>query len=198
MIIHTMEQRSIAWHNVRAGKLTGSNAQAIAAGGKGLETLVYATLAEKYASKKEDGYTSEDMLRGIELEAQARDTYSLMYEEVQEVGFIEHDEYSGVSPDGLIGEDRGIEIKCVNNSNFFKLMVNGLKSVESKYLWQCQMFLLVSERKYIDLVFYNTNFEKNMIIFRILPEQEKQEKLLIGLERGKKLIQEIEQKYGKS
>lgn len=197
MIIHTMEQRSIAWHNVRAGKLTGSNAQAIGAGGKGLETLVYATLAEKYSNNQDEPYTSADMQRGIELEAQARETYEIMYDTVQEVGFIEHDEYSGVSPDGLIGEDGGFECKCPNDANFFKILVNGEKAIESKYIWQVQMCLLVSQRKWWDLVFYSTNFNKNMIVFRIYPDMEKQEKLLIGLDKGKKLIKEIDQKYGK-
>lgn len=195
MKIYDMKQRSQEWFEVRRGKMTGSCAQAIAANGKGLETYIYTILAEKYSNNKES-YTNADIERGIELEEAARMTYELQYAPVQEVGFIELDEFTGCSPDGLVGEDGGIEIKCVNDLNFFKLLINGEKAIESKYLWQVQMYLFLTGRKWWDLVFYNVNFEKNMLVFRIKPKLEMQEKLIVGIEKGKNLINKLEQKYG--
>jgi hypothetical protein len=57
------------------------------------------------------------------------------------------------------------------------------------------MCLLVTGRQWWDLCFYNPNFERNMLVFRIVPEMAKQEKLIIGMEKGKNLIQELIQKY---
>lgn len=195
MKVHKMEQCSEEWFEVRKGKLTASNAQAIGANGKGLETYVYTLLAEKYSNNKER-YTNSDIERGIELEEQARMTYEIEKEPVEQVGFIELDELVGCSPDGLVGEDGGIEIKCVNDANFFRLLVDGEKEIDQKFLWQVQMNLLVTSRKWWDLVFYNPNFDRNMLIFRIEPELKKQESLILGIEKGKKLINELEQKYG--
>jgi putative phage-type endonuclease len=190
-----IQQCSPEWFELRKGKMTASNAQAISANGKGLETYIYKLLTEKYSQNTEH-YTNADIERGVELEPIARDTYTIETgNEVEEVGFIEIDEFVGCSPDGLVGKDGGIEIKCVNDVNFFKLLVDGEKAIESKYLWQCQMFLFVTGRKWIDLVFYNPNFDKNLLIFRVEPEVAKQEKLTVGIEKGKKLIQEISKKY---
>jgi exodeoxyribonuclease (lambda-induced) len=196
MKIHKMEQCSDEWFAIRKGKLTASNAQAISANGKGLETYVYSLLAEKYSNNKEH-YTNSDMDRGVELEEQARMTYEIENNAVEQVGFIEIDELVGCSPDGLVGKDGGIEIKCVNDVNFFKILINGEKAIETKYLWQCQMCLLVTGRKWWDLVFYNPNFDKNMFILRIFPDEEKQEKLKEGIKKGRELIKILEQKYDK-
>jgi len=65
------------------------------------------------------------------------------------------------------------------------------------YDWQIQMCLFITGRKWWDLVIYNPNFKKNMIIKRILPDQVKQEKLKIGLAKGEKLIKELIEKYNK-
>ena len=196
MKIHKMDQRSDEWFDIRKGKLTASNAQAIGANGKGLETLVYQLLAEKYSNNKEH-YTNKDMERGIELEPLARDTYEIEQSKVKEVGFIELDEFVGCSPDGLVSKDGGIEIKCPNDAGFFKLLVNGRGAIESKYLWQVQMTLYITKRSWWDLVFYNPNFNQNILIFRITPVMFQSEKLMLGIETGKNLIKKLNKKYEK-
>jgi len=193
-IYKELDQRSEEWFEVRRGKMTASNAQAIAANGKGLESYIYALMTEKYSNNREI-YTNGDIERGIELEESARMTYEIEREKVEEVGFIELDEYVGCSPDGLVGEDGGIEIKCVNDVNFFKLMVDGEKAIDAKYRWQSEMCMLVSGRKWWDLVFYNPNFDNNLLIFRVEPSLANREKLIMGIEKGKKIIKELEEKY---
>lgn len=193
MIIHRMEQRSDEWFEMRKGKMTASNAQAISANGKGLETYIIGLLAEKYSNNREH-YTNGDMDRGVELEEAARMTYELEYEKVEQVGFIEMDELVGCSPDGLVGDEGGIEIKCPNDEKFFKIMVNGEKEIDPKYRLQVQMCLLISERKWWDIAFYNPNFDKNLLVFRIYPDMAMQEKLIMGIAKGKALMLEIELK----
>ena len=195
MIIHTMPQRTEEWYDIRRGKMTASNAAAIATGGKGLETYIYQILAEKYSSNRDPGYCSQDMMRGIELEDQARQTYEIEREEVKQVGFVEMDEFTGCSPDGLVGDMGGIEIKCPNDANYFRLLVDGDKAIDTRYIWQVQMAMLITGRERWDIINYNPNFDQNMVGTRIERDREKQEKLIIGIARGKKLIQELTQKY---
>lgn len=187
-----MSQRSEEWYEVRKGRMTASNAATIATNGKGLENYAYEILAEKYSNNSEESFTSFDMKRGIELEEQARMTYELEREEVQQVGFVEMDEFTGCSPDGLVGEDGGMEIKCPNDVNFFRLMVNGESEIDKKYLWQVQMSLLITGRKWWDLVFYNINFEKSLLVFRIYPDTIAQSKLESGILVMKELMRKIE------
>lgn len=107
---------------------------------------------------------------------------------VEQVGFIEADEHIGFSPDGLIGEDGLLEIKCLSDILYYKLLLKGENEIESKYLWQVQMQLLLSGRVWADLVFYNPNFKESMLIFRITPDEDKHIALLLGLEKGVEMI----------
>lgn len=189
-----MEQRSDAWFEIRRGKMTASEAQCIAANGVGLQSYIFEIMAEKFSQNKVS-FSNSDTERGVNLEESARMTYEIERDNVETVGFIEMDELVGCSPDGLVGEDGGFEAKCPNDVNFFKLIVRGEKEIPAKYDWQCQMSLLITGRKWWDLAFYNPNFDQNLIVFRIYPDLAKQEKLIVGIEKGKALINEFTQKY---
>ena len=126
MKIHTVIQKSPEWFAIRSLKMTASHAQAIATAGKGLESYTDEMLAEHFSSATKEIFSNEHTERGNELEATARDIYSLENDvEVSEVGFIEHSEYVGCSPDGLVGEKGGIEIKALSDVIYFKHLMNG-------------------------------------------------------------------------
>jgi putative phage-type endonuclease len=189
MKIHLFEQLSDEWFEIRKLKLTASHAQAIGNMGKGLETYVTEMIAYHYSSGEKEYYTSEHTERGNELEPLAREMYELEKgAEVKQVGFIEENQYVGCSPDGLVSEDGGIEIKSLNDVAHYKLIRDGKKEIESKYIWQVQMNLLITKRKWWDLIFYNPNFSQSMLIFRIEPDLKMQESLKLGLEMGMELI----------
>lgn len=196
MIIHEMEQRSEEWHAIRKGKMTASEATTIAANGKGLETYIHKIVVSKITEKEQSTFKGNNHTdRGHELEPEGRIAYEIARDvTVRQVGFIEMDEYVGCSPDGLVGEDGGIEIKCPDDVKFFKLLI-GDEKPDEEYIWQCQMFLLVTGREWIDLYFYNPNFTESMIIVRIVRENWRQEKLILGIAKGKKLIQNLHEKY---
>lgn len=195
MTIHDVIQGSFEWQELRKGRITASHAQTIGANGKGLETYISDLMAEYYSLEQDEAYTNEDMERGTAYEDTARSAYELTTgETVKQVGFIEHDEYIGCSPDGLVGEDGGIEIKCLNNRNHFGLVMGA--EIKSKHVWQIQMCLYLTGRKWWDYVAYNQNYAKSLIIRRVEPDKERFEKLEKGFEKAKKLIQEIKQKYG--
>ena len=199
MKIHkTIEQGTEAWFNARAEKMTASNARAIGNNGAGFKTYINNLMAETYSSAIKESYTNEDMERGNELEALARTVYEMETgNEVEEVGFIELDEFTGCSPDGLIGEDGGLEIKCLKDEKYFKVLLEGIETVLSDYIWQIQMCLYVTGRKWWDLVLYNPNYKKSILILKVYPDKKYIDKLIIGLETGKEKIKLIKDKYNK-
>lgn len=191
MIIHNIPQGSSEWLAIRKGKLTASNAQAIGNGGKGLETLVWETMSALFSSSSEEGYTNKDMERGKELEALAVAMYELENSQKTEtVGFIQLDDHVGCSPDRLVGEDGLVEIKCPKDTVFLRLLL-GKDKPDTKHVWQAQMQMLVSERKWCDLVYFNPNFKKSLLSFKILPDPIMVESLQLGLSKGKAMIEEI-------
>ena len=196
MKIHNFEQRTEDWYNIRKGKMTASNAETIIANGKGLETYIYNLMAEYYSSAEKENYINADMQRGIDLEPEARLEFEFYTNlDVQEVGFIEHNEFIGVSPDGLIGDDGLIEIKCPNDSIYFKLLLSN--NIKPEYIAQMQMQMYVTDRQYCYFVSYNPNFEKSLYIKKINRDEEMIEKLKKGLERGTQLIKEIKENFRK-
>lgn len=191
---HNLKQNTEEWFAIRKGKMTASNAQAIGNADKGLSSYIIEILSDKLATKS-DTYTNPDIERGKELEDNARQLYAKKNKvKVKECGFVENDAYSnaGCSPDGLISTDGLIEIKCPNNFNYVKLLLE--PEVKSEYMWQIQMQLLITEREWCDYVCYNENFKNNIIIQRVLPNKEMQDKIIIGLEKGNQLLEELNNK----
>lgn len=192
MKIHIMEQKSPEWFEIRKGKMSASHAQAIGNVGKGLDTYIIELMAENFSSWEKEVYTNSDIERWVELEEFARSMYELETGNiVEEVGFIEHNDYVWCSPDGIVWKDGLIEIKCVKDINHFKMILNGESEIESKYLWQMQMQLLISGRKWVDYISYNPNYQKSLLIFRIYPDEKKFDALKEGFLYGEKKIKEI-------
>ena len=196
MKIHNFEQRTEDWYNIRKGKMTASNADTIIANGKGLETYIYNLMAEYYSSAEKENYINADMQRGIDLEPEAKIEFQFYTGlDIKEVGYVEFNEYILVSPDGLIGNDGLIEIKCPNDSIYFKLLLSN--NIKPEYIAQMQMQMYVTERQYCYFVSYNPNFEKSLYIKKINRDEEMIDKLKKGLERGTELIKEIKENFRK-
>jgi putative phage-type endonuclease len=194
--IHEMLQRTPEWYALRKGKLTASHADVIAAAGRGLDTYILKLVADSFSSADPDSYTNEHLQRGIELEDQARELYSLTTgHEVKQVGFIELNELIGCSPDGLVGEDGGIEIKCHDNKEHFRLLIG--EPIDSAYLWQIQMSLFITGRKWWNYVAYNPTFEKNLLIKRFIIDPLMIGKLTEGIMIGTQKIKELMKRYEK-
>lgn len=198
MEIKDFEQGTPEWFEIRKGKLTASKATAIGNAGKGLDTLVLDVMAEYYSSGEKKHFSSKDTERGNELEPLARQVYELKEGvEVKQIGFMMLNDYVGASPDGFVGEDGGTEIKCPDDVNYLKYLLNGEDEIDSGYKWQCQMNLLISGRKWWDLIIYNPNFKKSMLVFRITPDKEKFEALEKGFAKGIEMINSIKSKLEK-
>lgn len=195
-IYNEIEQGTPEWFSIRKGKATASHAQAIGNNGKGLETYINEVVSEYFSSAEKEQYSNIHTERGNELEPVARSMYELMNNvEVEQIGFCEYNEFVGGSPDGLIGEEGMIEIKCPDDKTYFNVLME--EKIDSAYDWQCQMNMLILERKYCDLIFYNPNFEKSMMIFRLVPDEKMQEDLKEGFKKVEERIKELKNKYKK-
>lgn len=196
MIIHDVEQGTDEWMRLRLGKLTGSVAYTISVGGKGLETLCEQLAWERVSGEREETYKSEAMQRGNDMEQMAADAYELQYGvDLQKIGFAEYNEYIGISPDRLIGDDDGLEIKC-KLSKGHRLLLLGKVEFEPQYIWQCRACMFFFNRPKWNLISFNPNFGKNSIFrLQLTRNQEFDDKLWAGYEKGIKLIREYEEKY---
>lgn len=166
-------QNTDEWHGLRAGKLTSSKLGTVMANyGKS-----FGETAKKYAVNiaieqikgvpMESGYQNEHMQRGHEQEPIARMLYEdITYCDVSNGGFFDAG-FIGCSPDGLVGGDGVIEIKCVIPSVQFSNVKRG--KVDPAYFWQCVGNLKFTGRDWLDFVSYCSEFpeEKQLFTHRI-------------------------------
>lgn len=147
----TIEQRTEEWNNQRKGKFTASEIYKLM-GVKGLgetgKTYAIEKAIEELYGKVDDDFISFDMQRGIEIEPLAfnyfSDVMDLKFIKVTNCGFFDNCEHSGASPDGLVGEDSILEIKCPKASTFFKLVATN--DIDPKYYYQMQMQMIATKR----------------------------------------------------
>lgn len=149
------------WFAARAGKVTASRvADVIAKTKSGYSTsranYLAELLCERLTGVCEPGFTSAPMQWGKDQEPFARQAYEFRKGvEVYEVGFIDHPEVamSGASPDGYVGDDGLIEIKCPNTATHLDTLLNG--GVAGKYVTQIQWQLACTGRAWCDFVSFD-------------------------------------------
>lgn len=148
------EQGSDEWKLARCGIPTASNFSDILAQGKGLTRASYMRrlASEIITGEPTESFTNGAMERGKVMEAEARDLYAFVHDApLQQVGFIRNGGM-GCSPDSLVGDDGGLEIKSQRGDLLIETLLKGEFPPEHKA--QCQGVLLVAEREWIDLVVY--------------------------------------------
>jgi len=121
-------------------------------------------LAEKVLGHPLDDATSQFMQRGTLEEKAARAWYGLQQDvDVEEVGFLLRDDGRvGCSPDGLVGNDGGLEIKTPNAQTHVGYM---LGEVKDKYTCQIQGGMWITEREWWDFVSYNPHLPSTIVRF---------------------------------
>lgn len=196
MVIHNFEQGTGEWFAIRKGKVTASHATAIGNCGKGLDTYILELMSEYFSSGDKEHFSNIHTDRGNELEPIARSIYELHSDNiVDQIGFAEYNEFVGCSPDGLVGEEGMIEIKCYDDKGFFNLLIEGEKEINSGYIWQIQMNMLILERKWCDFIAFNPNYSKSIFIHRIYPDAKKFDKLKEGFKLSEEKIKDLINKY---
>lgn len=177
-IFETLEQGSTAWLEARAGILTASTiGQLITAKtvkpamndrSRGLcQTLI----AERITGHVEPMFPNRAMTRGTLLEPEARRIYAEQTgQDVTEVGFarLDTDTYTlGSSPDGLIGDAGGIEIKSPSAKVHVSTVLSG--AIPDYNRAQVQAFLHVTGREWCDFISYYPG--EPLFIIRDYPDE---------------------------
>jgi len=155
-----MEQGSIEWFQERAGKATASRFKDIIATIKSGEAAVRRNykaqlVVERLTGVAQETYTNAAMQYGTETEPLARIAYEFRTDnKVSEVGFIQHKELlAGCSPDGLIGTDGGVEIKCpFQSAVHIETLLNGMPK---EHMAQIQGTLWITGRSWWDFVSFD-------------------------------------------
>jgi putative phage-type endonuclease len=192
-----MIQRSEEWFQARLGKATASRfADVMATTKNGGEYAVrknYRTqlLLERMTGVSAEGYSSQAMEWGVETEPLAKLAYELKTgNTVNECGFIQHKTLeAGASPDGLLGSDGVLEIKCPNTANHIETL--RANKVPSQYVWQVQGQMWITGAKFCDFVSYDPRMPENAQIVVIRAERDND--LIEQLEGGvKSFLDELE------
>ena len=192
-IYKDVQQYSPEWWKLREKRLSASHAQAIGNAGKGLKTYVEQLMSECYSNAEKESFSNKHTDRGIDLENSAGMAYSFQTGiNIKKVGFVAYNDYVGCSPDLFAGENGLAEIKCPDDKGHFALLIGG--EFESKYLWQCQMQMLICEKDFCHLLSYNPNFDEFLVVRKQVPDKKKVAGLIEGFAAGEKLIKEIIEK----
>lgn len=171
MNIINVIQGTPEWHAARAGRVTASRIADLTARTKtgwGASRANYMAelVAERLTGTVAESFSNAAMKWGTEMEPEARSAYSFMRDmEVTPVGFVIHPtiEMSGASPDGLVGADGLVEIKCPNTAAHIETLLGG--SVPDKYIKQMQWQMRCTGRKWCDFVSYDPRLPARMQLF---------------------------------
>lgn len=166
-----MIQGSDEWFSARCGKVTASRIDDLMARtkiGYGASRANYMAqlIAERLTGKPTESYTNGAMQWGIDHEAEARAAYEFFREaQVTEVGFLLHPTIveSGASPDGLVGDDGLVEIKCPNTATHIDTLLN--LQVPGKYTKQMLWQMASTRRKWCDFVSYDPRMPEKLRLF---------------------------------
>ena len=180
-----MEQRTEEWFEARMGCVTASRTADVMAKTKSGYAASRANymaelICERLTGERQGGFSSAAMQWGTETEPQARMAYEIITgATVVETGFVLHPEIAGfgASPDGLIGDDGLIEIKCPNTATHIDTLL--ADKVPTKYIIQMHVQMLCTGRAWCDFVSFDPRLPIDLHMF------------IKRVERDDKLAEEI-------
>jgi putative phage-type endonuclease len=181
-----MRQGSNEWKQARAGSLGASDiadarARIKTGWGASRAALMARLLIERLTGQSVETYQSQAMRNGIEREPMARLGYEIEKGvTVVEIGLVRHPIIRGThaSPDGLVGDDGLVEIKCPEEAAHLDFLLT--RQVPDRYHQQVQWQMCCAGRSWCDVVFYNPNFPGPMQL------------AIERVERNDRLIEEME------
>jgi putative phage-type endonuclease len=170
-MIEMIEQRSDQWFAARIGKVTASRvADVLAKTKSGYSTsrdnYMAQLVCERLTGQREEFFTSAAMQHGTDTEPLARAAYeSLKDVLVDEVGFVPHPSIimAGASPDGLVGDNGLLEIKCPNTATHIDTLLS--QTVPGKYNTQMQFQMACTDREWCDFVSFDNRLPEELQLF---------------------------------
>lgn len=170
-----VDQGTAEWLAQRAGKVTASRIADVMAKtktgyGATRKTYMGDLVAERLTGLPKPGFSNAAMQWGTDTEPQARAMYEFETGlDVVETGFVPHPELdgTGASPDGLVGDNGLVEIKCPNTATHIETL-RGSK-IDRKYLLQMHWQMICTGRDWCDFVSFDPRllFEMQIHIRRV-------------------------------
>ena len=176
-------QQTPEWFKSRIGCLTASKAKAVLCGltkdgkpYKATQDLIDDLIAERITGLAVDSYINEAMIWGTEKEDEARARYEIESGNlVEEVGFVKHPTLAwfGASPDGLVGKDGLLEIKCPKTTTHLRRLKD--RKVPAEYKPQMLVQLICTGRRWVDFVDYDPRVPDKLQYFSVRYEPSPEE-----------------------
>lgn len=181
-----MEQGTPEWFAARLGKATASRvADVIAKTKSGYSTsrknYAVELALERITGRRQESYTNAAMQWGTDNEPVARAAYEAANGVlVEEVGLIDHPTIAmaAASPDGLVGSEGMIEIKCPSPATHLETLLSG--KADSRYITQMMWQMACTGRQWVDFVSFDPRFPEARQLF------------VCRVERDQDLIAELE------
>jgi len=166
-----MQQGTNEWRLARCGSLGASQlsdalAKTKSGWGASRENLKSRMVIERLTGLPVDGYESPAMIWGKDKEEEARIAYSFITgHDVTEVGLYKHPTIIGThaSPDGLVGDDGCIEIKCPNSATHIEVLKTN--QIAHKYILQMQWQMACADRQWCDFVSFDPRMPDHLMLY---------------------------------
>ena len=163
-----MQQGTDEWFAARLGKVTASRAADVLTkkGSAARSNLSAQLVLERLTNTKGESFSSAAMQWGVDQEPFARAAYEAHSGVwVDTVGFVQHPtiERAGASPDGLVGHDGLIEIKCPNTATMIDTLLTG--KVPGNYATQMQMQMACTGRAWCDYAVFDSRMPVKAQLF---------------------------------
>ena len=186
---HEIEQGTPEWSAARIGKVTGTRLKQVM--GKTSDALIYEMIAERYQATEE--YQNGAMAEGTLREPWAIDAYEEETgQKVTPVGFISKGDDIGLSPDGLIGKKKGIEVKSPSLSKHIEYIIKN--KLPSEYKWQVvHYFIVIDELEEVDFVTYHPDFPPKELHIINVKRVDIQDDILLAQEKLAKFLEKYNQ-----
>lgn len=164
-------QRTPEWYATRLGKVTASRIADIVAKTKtGYQTTranyLAELLIERLTGKSPEKYVNAAMQWGTDNESDARIAYEFATgHSVTEIGFVDHPTIAacGASPDGLVGSDGLVELKCPLTATHLETLLG--RSVPGRHRTQIYWQLACSGRQWCDYVSFDPRLPERYSLF---------------------------------
>ena len=165
------EQRTEEWFKARLGKVTASRVADVIAKTKtgysaSRENYMAQLVVERMTNTQAESFTNAVMQWGTDQEPFARAAYEIQQNVlVDETGLVNHPtiEMAGASPDGLVGEDGLVEIKCPNTATHIDTLLT--QTVPGKYITQMQFQMACTGRQWCDFVSFDPRMPAKAQLF---------------------------------
>ncbi|PBB75168.1 exonuclease [Mesorhizobium sp. WSM4308] len=165
------EQGTVEWFTERAGKVTASRVADVIARTKtgwGASRANYMAqlVAERLTGTVAESFTNAAMQWGTDMEPEARRTYEFFTNAtVEPASFVKHPNIAdtGASPDGYVGADGLIEIKCPLTASHIETLLTG--TIAGKYITQMQWQMACTGRVWCDFVSFDPRMPATMSTF---------------------------------